>query len=123
MNQVATKETIELFGEKYFDYPKPIIFIQKLIQYSTNPNSDDIILDFFAGSGTTAQACMELNRQDGGNRKFILVQIDEEIKEDSETYKFCKSNNLPCVISSITLERVKRVCNKLGVKYVSKKIR
>jgi len=108
MNQVATKETIDLFGEKYFDFPKPTAFIKKLIQYTTSSANNDIILDFFAGSGTTGQAVMELNKQDGGNRKFILVQIDEPIDIKSEAYK-----NGFKTIDEITIERVKRVAKKL----------
>ncbi|RDU61312.1 hypothetical protein CQA44_09405 [Helicobacter sp. MIT 14-3879] len=78
----------------------------------------DLILDFFAGSGTTAQAVMELNAEDGGNRKFILVQIDEEIKEDKSkiAYDFCKNelhSSKPC-ISDITIERVKRAGAKIA---------
>ncbi len=71
----------------------------------------DIILDFFAGSGSTGEAVMQLNAEDGGNRKFILCQIDEPIKEDKPAYNFCLENNLPPVISSITLERLKRTGN------------
>ncbi len=83
-----------------------------------NDNTEaDIILDFFAGSGTTAQAVMELNEEDGGNRQFILVQIDEEIKEEKSksAYDFCKNelkSDKP-VISDITIERVKRASKKI----------
>lgn len=82
-----------------------------------NNTEADIILDFFAGSGTTAQAVMELNEEDGGNRQFILVQIDEEIKEEKSksAYDFCKNelkSDKP-VISDITIERVKRAANKI----------
>lgn len=82
MNQTATKELLNLGMGEYFTYPKGVEFIKKIILHSTSTNSNDIILDFFAGSGTTAQAVMELNAEDKGNREFILVQIDEEIKED-----------------------------------------
>ena len=81
---------------------------------STKFNKDSIILDFFAGSGTTGHAVMQLNAEDGGNRKFILCQIDEPIKEDKPAYKFCKDNNLPPVISSITIERLKRAGEKIA---------
>ncbi|MDE5592242.1 MAG: hypothetical protein K2I63_04750 [Helicobacter sp.] len=78
----------------------------------------DIILDFFAGSGTTAQAVMELNSEDGGNRQFILVQLDEPINEDKSktAYDFCK-NELKSenpTISDITIERVKRAGAKIA---------
>lgn len=112
MNQVATKELNNLVGDLSFTYPKPLFFIYKLIQYSTNNN--EIILDFFAGSGTTGHAVMQLNAEDGGNRKFILCQIDEAIKEDKPAYKFCVENNLPPVISSITIERLRRAGEKIA---------
>ncbi len=91
MNQAATKELLNLGMGEYFPYPKGVEFMKKIILHSTSTNSNDIILDFFAGSGTTAHAVMELNAQDKGNRKFILVQIDEEIKEDENAYDFCKN--------------------------------
>ena len=104
-------------GEKIFTYAKPINLIKTLLQISTTPNSNDIILDFFAGSGTTAQAVMELNAEDKGNRQFILVQIDEEIKEDKSksAYDFCKKElkSENPVISDITIERVKRAAQKI----------
>lgn len=75
-----------------------------------NLNTNDTILDFFAGSGTTGHAVMQLNAEDGGNRKFILCQIDEPIDpvKKKDEYKFCIDNNLPPVISSITIERLNR---------------
>lgn len=93
-----------------FSYPKPISLIGHFVSIATNSN--DIILDFFAGSGTTGHAVMELNK-DGGNRKFILCQIDEPLKEDKPAYRFCIENKLPPVISSITVERLKRVGKKI----------
>lgn len=95
-----------------FDFPKPTTLIKRLLEVGSNP--DSIILDFFAGSGTTGQAVMQLNAEDGGKRKFILCQIDEPIKEDKPAYKFCKDNNLPPVISSITIERLKRAGEKIA---------
>jgi adenine-specific DNA-methyltransferase len=77
-------------------------------------NTDSIILDFFAGSGTTGHAVMQLNADDGGNRKFILCQIDEPINEDKPAYKFCNDNKLPPVISSLTIERLKRAGEKIA---------
>lgn len=88
-----------------FDFPKPTFLLKKILNIGTD--LDSICLDFFAGSGTTGQAVMELNKN-GGNRKFILCQKDEPIKEDKPAYKFCIDNNLPPVISSITIERLKR---------------
>ncbi|MGH1614083.1 site-specific DNA-methyltransferase [Helicobacter pylori] len=115
MNQVATKELLNLGMGEYFPYPKGVEFMEKIILHSTTPNEGDIILDFFAGSGTTAHAVMELNAEDKGNREFILVQIDEEIKEDKSTYNFCKNvlKSAKPVISDITIERVKRAAQKI----------
>ncbi len=117
MNQTATKELLNLGMGEYFTYPKGVEFMKKIILHSTSTNSNDIILDFFAGSGTTAQAVMELNAEDKGNRQFILVQIDEEIKEDKSksAYDFAKlelKSENP-VISDITIERVKRAAQKI----------
>ncbi|MFP6090830.1 site-specific DNA-methyltransferase [Helicobacter pylori] len=107
-------DIINLFdSDKIFSYPKSIKFISTLLKIATNEG--DIILDFFAGSGTTAHAVMELNAEDKGNREFILVQIDEEIKEDKSTYDFCKNvlKSAKPVISDITIERVKRAAQKI----------
>ncbi len=113
MNQVATKELLKLELAEYFSYPKGVDFMAKIIEHATNPG--DIILDFFAGSGTTAHAVMELNAEDKGNREFILVQIDKEIKEDENAYDFCKNvlKSAKPVISDITIERVKRAAQKI----------
>lgn len=102
----------KLFNEPFFDFPKPVKLINFLL--SVGSNKDSIILDFFAGSGTTGHAVMQLNAEDGGNRKFILCQIDEPIKKDKPAYQFCIDNNLPPVISSITIERLKRAGQKLS---------
>lgn len=115
VNDKGTDEVKELSIP--FSFPKPINLIKTLLQISTSANSNDIILDFFAGSGTTAQAVMELNEEDGGNRQFILVQIDEEIKEEKSksAYDFCKNelkSDKP-TISDITIERVKRASQKI----------
>lgn len=103
-------------GNKIFENPKPIGLLKRICEISTK--SDDIILDFFAGSGTTAQAVMELNAEDKGNRKFILVQIDEEIIESKSktAYDFCKNElgSKKPVISDITIERVKRAGEKIA---------
>ncbi|WRE94747.1 site-specific DNA-methyltransferase [Helicobacter pylori] len=104
----------ELFnGIMVFDNPKQMAFMQRIIGIATEKG--DIILDFFAGSGTTAHAVMELNAEDKGNREFILVQIDEEIKEDKSAYDFCKNDlkSAKPIISDITIERVKRAAQKI----------
>ena len=74
-NDNGKKNLLKLFDTSVFDYAKPVSLIKTLVQYSTA--GDDLVLDFFSGSGTTAQAVMEQNLEDGGNRKFILVQIPE----------------------------------------------
>lgn len=117
-NATGTKELEKILNAKVFDNPKPTNLIKTLLQLSTTPNSNDIILDFFAGSGTTAQAVMELNAEDKGNREFILVQLDEVIdKSKSKTaYEFCK-NELGSenpTIFDITKERIKRASAKIA---------
>jgi adenine-specific DNA-methyltransferase len=98
---------VELFGGlKLFDYPKPVELLNRLVRIASE--DDALILDFFAGSGTTAQAVLEMNEEDGGNRKFILVQLPEVVDEDSAAAKAGFTN-----IAEITKERVRRVIKKL----------
>lgn len=112
-NRGTTAELKNLFdGKVVFNNPKSINFLVHILKFVTN--LDGIVLDFFAGSGSTGHAVMQLNAKDGGNRKFILCQIDEPIKEDKPAYKFCIDNNLPPVISSITIERLKRAGEKIA---------
>ncbi len=102
-------------GKLVFENPKPTTLIKEI--FFANTNQNDIILDFFAGSGTTAQAVMELNAEDNGNRKFILVQLDEKIDENKSkvAYDFCKNElkSKEPAISDITIERVKRAGEKI----------
>jgi adenine-specific DNA-methyltransferase len=109
LNQVATKQNFELFDENYFDYAKPVNFVNRLIYFATTTKHDALILDFFAGSGTTAQAVMELNKEDGGNRKWILCNLDEATKEESTARKAGYKT-----IDEISRERIKRAAKKLG---------
>ena len=81
----ATKELTNLFNNHLFDFPKPTILLEQLISQTTK--FDDIVLDFFSGSATTAHAVMKLNAKDGGNRRYIMVQIPEAIKEDKPAYQ------------------------------------
>jgi adenine-specific DNA-methyltransferase len=111
----SAKDLTELFQDKIFDFSKPVKLIKHLLKNICS-SSNDIILDFFAGSGTTGHAVMQLNSEDGGNRKFILCQIDEPIKKDKPAYKFCKENGLEPVISSITIERLKRAGEQIESK-------
>jgi adenine-specific DNA-methyltransferase len=106
-SQEAAQNLKKLFdGSAFFDYPKPISLIQRAIQLYTQ--NDEIILDFFAGSGTTAHAVMQLNSEDSGNRKFICVQLPEPTDETSETFKAGYK-----VISEITKERIRRAGEKI----------
>jgi len=85
MNQNATTELRSLLEGDYFTYPKPVKFLFDLIKCNVSDN--DIVLDFFSGSATTAHAVMKLNAEDGGNLKFIMVQLPEKVKEGSEAEK------------------------------------
>lgn len=102
----GTKTVKDLFGGSYFTNPKPISLIKRFAQLSTK--KDDTILDFFAGSGTTAHAVMDLNVEDGGNRKWICVQIPEGTHEESEA---CKAGYLN--IAQISRERIRRAGEKI----------
>lgn len=113
LNANARNDMNALFSQKVFSNPKPCDLLKKIILYLSF--TDGIILDFFAGSGTTAHAVMDLNKQDNGKRKFILIQWDEEIKQENSkpAYDFCKKNKLKPVISSICIERVHRAGEKI----------
>jgi adenine-specific DNA-methyltransferase len=116
-NQDAKKEINALFPEgAVFETPKPIQLIKRVLQISTGKN--DIVLDFFAGSGTTAQAVMELNAQDGGNRQFILVQIPQPIdaKKQKEAHAFVTGTlgKPEATIFEITAERIRRAGAKIA---------
>ncbi|TDT63347.1 site-specific DNA-methyltransferase [Fonticella tunisiensis] len=106
-SQEAKQKLKDLFdGKAYFDYPKSIELIKRLlVLYS---NSDSLILDFFSGSATTAHAVMQLNAEDGGNRKFIMVQLPEPTPENSEAYKAGYKN-----ICEIGKERIRRAGEKI----------
>ena len=85
-SQEASQSLKKLFdGKAYFTYPKPVGLVKRIVELYSNP--DSIILDFFSGSATTAQAAMEINAEDGGNRKFIMVQLQEPLEENNEAYK------------------------------------
>ena len=95
-----------MFNRYLFDFPKPVEVIKQLV--SQVSNTDDIILDFFSGSATTAHAVMQLNAEDGGNRRFILVQLPELCDEKSEAYKAGYKN-----ICEIGKERIRRAGKKI----------
>lgn len=106
-NKKATRDVRDVFdSKKVFDFPKPIGFLKKAI--SIGANSDSIIFDFFSGSATTAHAVMQLNAEDGGHRKFIMVQLPEKTDEKSEAYKAGYKT-----ICEIGKERIRRAGQKI----------
>ena len=107
--QTATQEFNKIFdGVRVFENPKNIDDIKKLVAYITSSNDNDIILDFFSGSATTAHAVMQLNAEDGGNRRFICVQLPEVTDEKSEAFKAGYKN-----ICEIGKERIRRAGEKI----------
>lgn len=105
----GTKELMSLFDNvSYFDTPKPVKLIYKILKLVSMSNNNDIILDFFSGSATTAHAVMQLNAEDGGKRKFIMVQLPEETDEKSEAFKAGYKN-----ICEIGKERIRRAGEKI----------
>lgn len=102
----GTREVRALFGATVFDHPKPLALVRRCVEIATNP--DSIVLDFFAGSGTTAHAVMALNAEDGGNRRCISVQLPEPTDEKSEARKAGYAN-----IAEITRERIRRAGAKI----------
>ena len=110
MNQVATKELKNLELVEYFPYPKGCNFLKEIIIHGSDKNS--LILDFFSGSATTAHAVMQLNAKDGGNRKYIMVQLPAETPEYSEARK--AGYNTICEIGK---ERIRRAGEKIKKEY------
>ena len=106
-NKEGKKDILGIFGNNSFDTPKPIRLLKKMMNVIVEDN--DIILDFFSGSATTAHAVMQLNAEDGGHRKFIMVQIPEETEEKSEAYKAGYKN-----ICEIGKERIRRAAKKIA---------
>lgn len=105
--QHGTNEMIEIFGDaRIFPYPKPVDFVKKLLEIGVE--KDSLVLDFFAGSGTTAHAVMQLNAEDGGNRKWMMVQLPEETEENSEARKAGYKT-----IADIAKERIRRAAKKI----------
>ena len=108
MSLDGTKEITSIFNGKVFSYPKTEKLIRYLIDMSTKGFNDATILDFFSGSATTAHAVMQLNAEDGGHRKFIMVQLPEACDEKSEAYKAGYKN-----ICEIGKERIRRAAKKI----------
>ena len=107
-SQSASQDLKRLFDNKaFFDYPKPTNFVQRMLELYSN--SDSIIMDFFSGSGTTAHAVMQLNAEDGGNRRYICVQLPEECDPKSEAAKAGFAN-----IAEIAKERIRRAGSQIS---------
>lgn len=106
----GTADMMALFNERIFSFPKPVALMQKLVEQATK--DEDVILDFFAGSGTTAHAVMAQNSADGGNRKFVLVQLPEALEEGNReqktAYDYCQKIGKPANIAELTKERLRR---------------
>ena len=116
-NESAIKELEELRFFKCFDFPKPISLIKYLINMVAKFNYTATVLDFFSGSATTAHAVMQLNAEDGGHRKFIMVQLPEPCDEKSEAYKAGYKN-----ICEIGKERIRRAGDKIQSEHPNAKI-
>ena len=105
-NTKGTSEMQELFGGKVFSFPKSTVLLKSFLEQGTD--KDSVVLDFFSGSATTAHTVMQLNAEDGGKRKFIMVQLPEETDEKSEAYKAGYKN-----ICEIGKERIRRASAKI----------
>ncbi|HMG68606.1 MAG TPA: site-specific DNA-methyltransferase [Chitinophagaceae bacterium] len=108
----GTAEAEEILGKKIFDFPKPVGLIKLFLKAGLSDG--DYVLDFFSGSGTTAQAVLELNEEDGGSRKFIMVQFPEPIGMDSEAYKEGYHT-----IAEICRDRIRNVLKKIKTKQLA----
>ena len=105
----ANNELKALLGGGIFDNPKPTKLIKQILQLSTSPTEGDIILDFFAGSCTTADALLSLNQEDGGNRKFICIQLPEPLSPP----KKLRDGTLLSTVADIGSERIRRVIRRI----------
>ena len=108
MSLDGTKEITDLFGGKVFSYPKTTKLLRHLIDLSTKMDKDSLILDFFSGSATTAHAIMQLNSEDGGKRKYIMVQLPETTDNESDAFKAGYKN-----LCEIGKERIRRAGKKV----------
>uniref|UniRef100_UPI0021D4E82E site-specific DNA-methyltransferase n=2 Tax=Xenorhabdus TaxID=626 RepID=UPI0021D4E82E len=105
----GSKEVEALLGSSVFDYPKPTGLIEHLMKVM---DSEDIILDFFAGSGSTGHAVLKQNKKDGGRRKFILVQLPEPVSKNAGATAYCIRESMPELISRIALQRIRKAILK-----------
>ena len=117
-NKKATRDLRALFdGEKVFSFPKPVGLLRHILQIAATDKSS-VVLDFFAGSGSTAHAVMEQNATDGGSRRYILVQLPEPLHQESGEQnigvQFCDKLKKPRNIAELTKERLRRAAKKVG---------
>lgn len=121
-NDNSRKDLSKLFDVKVFDYSKPVSLLEKIITLATSAN--DLVVDFFSGSATTAHAVLNVNLEDNGKRKFIMVQLPEVLSHavDSQkiTYEFLTENNLPTTLDYIGIERIKRAAAKIKQEHPTK---
>ena len=110
MSLDGTKEITSIFEGKVFSFPKTVSLIKFFVDICTKTDKEALVLDFFSGSATTAHAVMQLNAEDGGHRKFIMVQLPEPCDEQSEAYKAGYKN-----ICEIGKERIRRAGEKIKV--------
>ena len=119
MSQDGTKDIGELFNSKVFNFPKPVSLLKYLIKAATNFDKSAIIVDFFSGSASSAQAVLEVNAEDkeGGNRTFIAIQLPEVLDSKNASqktaYEFLQSINRPTTLDFIGIERIKRAAAKI----------
>jgi adenine-specific DNA-methyltransferase len=115
--QVTAKYMRQLFGAKVFDNPKDHFELGRLFDYATANDTSAIFMDFFAGSGSSAHAVMDLNVADGGDRRYVLVQfpepLDPSVKDQKVAAKFCDSLGKPRTIAELTKERLRRAAAKI----------
>jgi adenine-specific DNA-methyltransferase len=116
-NEDGSAEIVKLLGSDLFDHPKPTGLIKTFIKCVTYDSFDGIVVDFFSGSGTTANAVMQLNAEDGGNRKWIMVQLPEETDEKSEAFKAGYKT-----IPEISRERIRRAGDKIAEQHPDAKV-
>ncbi len=114
-NEQSSAELENLLGGGYFSFPKPVSLVKHIVSFVSDSDKNDIILDFFAGSGTTAHAVMQMNREDGGNRKYICVQLPELCDENSEAGKAGYGT-----IADIAKERIRRAGAKIRTEIEAK---
>lgn len=113
--KTASTELIKLMGGNYFSYPKPVLLLKYLFRLLTSKK--DIVMDFFSGSGTAAQSVMELNLEDSGSRKYLLVQLPERILANSEAYQ--KGFR---TVEQIGIDRIKRAANQIRKEHPDTKV-